>query len=93
MSFESLDDVIDRANHTAYGLGASISSADIARAEALAARLEAGTVWINESQTLSPHPPFGGHKHSGIGVEGGVEGLLEFCQAQTAFVRRGAPHA
>lgn len=93
MSFENLDDVIDRANDTAYGLEASIASADIARAEALAARLEAGTVWINESQTLSPHAPFGGHKPSGIGVEGRVEGLLEFCPAQTAFVRRGAPHA
>ncbi len=85
--------MIDRANDTAYGLGASISSAGIARAEALAARLVAGTVWINESQTLSPHPPFDGHRPSGIGVDGGVEGLLEFCQAQTAFVRRGAPHA
>jgi aldehyde dehydrogenase (NAD+) len=93
MSFEDLDDVIDRANDTAYGLGASIWSADIERAEALAARLEAGTVWINESQALSPHAAFGGHKQSGIGVEGGQEGLLEFCQAQTVFVRRAPPPA
>jgi aldehyde dehydrogenase (NAD+) len=93
MSYENLDEVITRANDTSYGLGASIWSRDIERAEALAARLEAGTVWINESQTLSPHAAFGGHKQSGIGVEGGQEGLLEFCQAQTVFVRRAAPQA
>ncbi len=93
MSYENLDEVITRANGTSYGLGASIWSRDIERAEALAARLEAGTVWINESQTLSPHAAFGGHKQSGIGVEGGQEGLLEFCQAQTVFVRRATPQA
>ena len=53
----------------------------------------AGTEWINESQHLSPHAAFGGHKQSGVGVEGGQEGLLEFCQAQAVFVRRAQPVA
>jgi aldehyde dehydrogenase (NAD+) len=45
-------------------------------------------VWINESQHLSPHAAFGGFKQSGIGVEGGADGVLEFCQAQTVFTRK-----
>lgn len=88
MSFDNLDEVIGRANASIYGLGASIWTKDLERAEQLASELQAGTVWINESQHLSPHAAFGGHKQSGVGVEGGQEGLLEFCQAQTVFLRK-----
>ena len=88
MKFSNVDDVIDRANASEYGLGASVWTKDIERAEAIAAELQAGTVWINESQHLSPHAAFGGHKQSGIGVEGGDEGLREFTQAKTIFTRR-----
>ena len=88
MSFDNLDEVVGRANASIYGLGASIWTKDLDRAQALASQLQAGTVWINESQHLSPHAAFGGHKQSGIGVEGGQDGLLEFCQAQTVFMRR-----
>ena len=90
MSFDSLDDVVSRANDTIYGLGASVWSADIEAAQELAGQLEAGTVWINESQYLSPHAAFGGAKQSGIGVEGGEHGLLEFCQPKTISIRRDA---
>jgi len=90
MPFDDLDDVVNRANDTIYGLGASVWSADLEAAQALADRLEAGTVWINETQHLSPHAPFGGAKQSGIGSEGGVHGLLEFCQPKTVFLRRDA---
>lgn len=89
MSFDDVEEVIERANASVYGLGASIWTKDLDRAQILAASLQAGTVWINESQHLSPHAAFGGHKQSGVGVEGGQDGLLEFCQAQTVFVRRG----
>lgn len=88
MSFDNLDEVIGRANASIYGLGASIWTKDLERAEQLASELQAGTVWINESQHLSPHAAFGGHKQSGVGVEGGQDGLLEFCQAQTVFLRK-----
>ncbi len=88
MSFDTLDEVIGRANASIYGLGASIWTKDLERAEQLASELQAGTVWINESQHLSPHAAFGGHKQSGVGVEGGQDGLLEFCQAQTVFLRK-----
>lgn len=87
MQFDDLDQVIDRANDTEYGLGASVWTKDIERAEAIAQELQAGTVWINESQHLTPHAAFGGHKQSGIGVEGGIEGLKEFTVAKTVFTR------
>ena len=90
MSFDDVDEVLTRANDTIYGLGASVWSADIEAAQALAERLEAGTVWINETQHLSPHAAFGGAKQSGIGVEGGRHGVLEFCQPKTISVRRSA---
>ena len=90
MPFDDLDEVVNRANDTIYGLGASVWSADIARAQEIADRLEAGTVWINETQHLSPHAVFGGAKQSGIGGEGGEHGLLEFCQPKTVFIRRNA---
>lgn len=85
---ESADEAIARANDSEYGLGASIWTSHIESAQTLAERLNAGTVWINESQHLSPHAAFGGWKQSGLGVEGGIEGLAEFTQAQTVFVRR-----
>lgn len=94
MSYDDLDDVVGRANDTVYGLGASVWSTDIDRAQEIATQLQAGTVWINETQHLSPHAAFGGHKQSGIGVEGSQEGLMEFLQPQTVFVKKsGAPAA
>ena len=88
LKFDNLEDVITRANDSEYGLGASIWTDDIVRAQEIATQLQAGTVWINETQHLSPHAAFGGFKQSGVGVENGQEGLMEFCQAQTVFTRK-----
>ena len=93
LKFDNLDEVVGRANDSEYGLGAAIWTSDIERAQEIATSLQAGTVWINESQHLSPHAAFGGFKQSGIGVEGGQEGVLEFCQAQTVFTRKPQPAA
>lgn len=90
MKFDDVDAVVDRANATEYGLGASVWTSDLERAEAIADRLQAGTVWINETQHLSPHAPFGGHKQSGLGVENGVAGLAEFTVRKTIFVRKAS---
>ena len=49
-----------------------------------------GTVWVNETQHLSPMAAFGGMKQSGVGVEGGVEGLLEYTNAQTIVRKKVA---
>lgn len=88
LRFDSVEEVVARANATPYGLGASVWGSDVARAEEIGRQLQAGTVWINETQHLSPLASFGGHKQSGIGSEGGQEGLLEFTVPQTMFVRR-----
>jgi acyl-CoA reductase-like NAD-dependent aldehyde dehydrogenase len=88
--FDDIDDVVARANGTDYGLGGSVWSADEDRALAIAQRIASGTVWINETQHLSPLAPFGGIKQSGQGVEGGVDGLLEYTNSQT-LVRHRKP--
>jgi acyl-CoA reductase-like NAD-dependent aldehyde dehydrogenase len=90
IKFDDIDEVVGRANDTEYGLGASVWSADEERAMAIAGRLQAGTVWINETQHLSPLGAFGGHKTSGLGVEGALEGLLEYTNAQTTYLRKAA---
>lgn len=66
---------VEWANGVDVGLGASVWSADRDKALAIAARMQAGTVWINGHGGLDPRVPFGGAKHSGYGLEFGVEGL------------------
>ncbi|OCH90319.1 aldehyde dehydrogenase family protein [Obba rivulosa] len=77
------EDVIRRANATKYGLAASVWGRDIKRTEAIARRIESGTVWINESQVFHWDYPFGGFKHSGIGVEQSKHGLVSWTNIQT----------
>jgi len=88
--FDDYDDVIARTNATDYGLGGSVWSKDEEKAWDLAQKIQSGTVWVNETQHLSPLAAFGGVKQSGVGVEGGLEGLLEYTNAQT-LVRRKKP--
>lgn len=92
MRFTDPEEVVHRANNTPYGLAGSIWTSDPEAAEALAAQIDTGTVWINEAHYSSPFIPFGGHKSSGIGVESGVEGLLEYTNAQTIIVRKTPPN-
>ncbi|MFG6280085.1 aldehyde dehydrogenase family protein [Microbacterium sp. 5K110] len=75
LRYTDLDDAIARANATDQGLGASVWSSDVDDALAVAERLQAGTVWINQHGTLNPLVPFGGVKGSGYGMEFGKEGL------------------
>jgi acyl-CoA reductase-like NAD-dependent aldehyde dehydrogenase len=87
LKFSDVEDVIRRANATEYGLAASVWSRDTDKARAIAERIEAGTVWINEIHSFSPHVAFGGHKQSGIGIENALDGLSEYTNAQTIVVR------
>jgi acyl-CoA reductase-like NAD-dependent aldehyde dehydrogenase len=72
------DEAIARANASDLGLGASVWSADEPRAVDVAARMQAGTVWVNQHPMLSPDVPFGGVKQSGLGVESSLHGLLAY---------------
>lgn len=80
------EDVIARANDSKNGLGASVWSADVARAERMARRLEAGSVWVNMHFELQANVPFGGHKWSGQGMEWGLVGLKGWCNMQAVWV-------
>jgi acyl-CoA reductase-like NAD-dependent aldehyde dehydrogenase len=84
------EDVIQRANNTKMGLGASVWSNDIARAERIQDQLEAGSVWINTHFELSAKVPYGGHKWSGIGMDWGVVGFKGWCNPQAVWWRKQA---
>ncbi|WP_049566591.1 aldehyde dehydrogenase family protein [Streptomyces sp. SBT349] len=75
LPYRSLDEAVDAANGTAFGLGGSVWGTDLDRAEAVADRLECGTAWINHHAELSLAQPFAGVKSSGVGVAGGPWGL------------------
>lgn len=83
LKFDDVEDVIARANATEYGLAASVWSRDLTMAKSIAERIEAGTVWINEIHSFSPHIAFGGQKQSGVGIENALEGLAEYTNFQT----------
>ncbi len=88
LKFSDIDDVVRRANNTEYGLAASVWGKDVAKARAIADQIQAGTVWINEIHTFSPHVAFGGHKQSGVGIENSLQGLSEYSNAQTIVTRQ-----
>jgi acyl-CoA reductase-like NAD-dependent aldehyde dehydrogenase len=73
--YSTVDEAVAKANALDVGLGASVWSSDLPAAREVAARLEAGTVWINKHGAVDPRIPFGGAKQSGYGLEFGVEGL------------------
>ena len=91
LKFKDVEDVVRRAHASEYCLGGSVWSNDEEKALEIAQRIASGTVWVNEAGHLSPTAAFGGMKQSGAGVEGGVEGLLEYTNAQTIVRRKKVP--
>ena len=88
--YRDLDEALEHANATQFGLGGSVWSADPRRAAAVAGELETGTAWVNTHAVLAPHQPFGGTKWSGIGVENGPWGLYGFTELQVLHHARAA---
>ncbi|MCC7349464.1 MAG: NAD-dependent succinate-semialdehyde dehydrogenase [Phycisphaerales bacterium] len=82
-SFESIDQIVELANGTPYGLAAYVFGQNEREMADLIGRLRFGHVGWNTGSGPTPEAPFGGMKQSGFGREGGVEGLLEFCETQT----------
>ncbi|MFC4057814.1 succinic semialdehyde dehydrogenase [Planomonospora corallina] len=88
--FSTEDEAVERANDTVYGLNASVWTRNPARGRALAARIKAGTVNVNEgygAAFASYDAPMGGMKSSGLGRRHGAEGLLKYTEAQTVAVQ------
>ncbi|MFJ2295468.1 aldehyde dehydrogenase family protein [Streptomyces sp. NPDC087894] len=75
LPYRDLDEAVEAANDTGFGLGGSVWGTDLDRAAATAERLECGTAWINHHAELSLAQPFAGVKDSGVGVAGGPWGL------------------
>jgi acyl-CoA reductase-like NAD-dependent aldehyde dehydrogenase len=88
LKWSTEDEVIQRANNTDMGLGASVWSANVDNAVKIAEQIEAGSVWINEHLGISPLAAFTGHKHSGVGSEWGKPGLLAYTIPQTIYINR-----
>ncbi|KAL4933836.1 aldehyde dehydrogenase family protein [Aspergillus undulatus] len=90
MTWTDEADVIARANKTRMGLGASVWSDDLDQASRIGAKLQAGTVWINTHMEPDSRVPFGGHKESGIGTEGGIAGLKGWLNVQTLNIKKSS---
>jgi succinate-semialdehyde dehydrogenase/glutarate-semialdehyde dehydrogenase len=82
LRYTSVSDAVRRANDTPYGLASYVYGRDLGQCRAVASAIEAGIVGVNEWRPLKAEIPFGGIKHSGIGAEGGEEGIREFLETQ-----------
>ena len=91
-TFRTPAEAIELANHTAYGLAASVWSESIGQAMEVAAGVNAGVVWVNGSNLFDASCGFGGVRESGFGREGGREGLVEYLKLRTPAAR-AAPAA
>jgi aldehyde dehydrogenase (NAD+) len=88
LKFDTLEEVIDRANNTNYGLGAGVVSNNIENALKLANGIRAGTVYINCYDVFRPNTPFGGFKDSGVGREHGLHGLRAYLETKTIVAKQ-----
>lgn len=80
--YDDLDEAIQRANHSEYGLGGTIWTSNPDRAVEVAMKIDSGTIWVNKHLDLPFDVPFGGAKQSGFGAELGREGMEEFTQSK-----------
>lgn len=87
IAYDDVDEVVGRVNDGPFGLGGSIWSRDIARAEQVARRVTAGTIWINQHVALDPAVPFRGAKQSGLGGELGQQALDQYTQGYIVNAR------
>jgi len=86
LSVHDADEAVRVANRSPYGLGASLWTADLHRARALARQIESGSVFVNGMVASDPRLPFGGVKRSGYGRELSSFGIREFVNIQTVWI-------
>ncbi|TPX37684.1 hypothetical protein SmJEL517_g00553 [Synchytrium microbalum] len=86
LKFDTIEEVIKRANNTSFGLAAAVHTKSLNTAMRVSNALKAGTVWVNCYNMLTPQQPFGGYKESGIGRELGEYGLMEYYQIKSVCI-------
>jgi acyl-CoA reductase-like NAD-dependent aldehyde dehydrogenase len=85
-TFDTEDEAVKLANDTRYGLAGAVWTKDVHRAHRVAARIKAGSVWINAYRVVAPSVPFGGFKDSGLGRENGVDALDPYLETKAVWV-------
>ena len=85
LKFSSIDEVVERANNSVFGLAAAVWTADINKAKYVANRIKAGTVWVNCHNVLSYAVPFGGYKQSGMGRDLGEYAIHEYTMVKSVI--------
>lgn len=89
LSFDSEDEVMERANATTFGLAGGVFTQDVQRAHRVAANLEAGIVWVNHYNLTPVEMPFGGIKQSGMGKENSRRAFDHYTRLKTVYVAEG----
>ncbi|MCZ9340824.1 aldehyde dehydrogenase family protein, partial [Streptomyces sp. TRM76130] len=84
--FDDEEDAVAIGNDTSYGLAAGVWTQDLSRAHRIAARLRAGTVWVNTYNVFDPALPFGGVGDSGLGRDLGDDALFSYCERKAVVV-------
>jgi len=88
LKFKNIDEVIDRANNSHYGLAAGVVTRSVDNAIKVSNGIRAGVVWVNCYNQLDVTAPFGGFKDSGVGRELGEAGLRNYLETKTVVIKR-----
>ena len=86
MPFDDIDDLVEKANDSMYGLAAGVWTQDIKKAHYIAHKLKAGTVWVNTYNTFDAGSPFGGYKQPGLGREMGSYALDNYTEVKSVWI-------
>jgi acyl-CoA reductase-like NAD-dependent aldehyde dehydrogenase len=88
LKYSDLDDALERANNTRFGLSGSVWTSDPTRGAEIAAQLEVGTAWVNQHRATSAFVPFGGAKESGYGRQYSILGLKGYMEPEVVSVAK-----